>query len=53
MPEVLLVRIAPEQRHQIEQRVAKVLAKLGDRLTGHHTVIQETKVRIRPLHIRR
>jgi predicted nuclease of predicted toxin-antitoxin system len=53
VPGVLLVRIALEQRHQIGQRVAKVLAELGDRLIGHHTVIQETKVRIRPLHIRR
>jgi hypothetical protein len=50
---VLLVRIAPEQRHQTGQRVSKVLAELGDRLIGHYTVIQETKVRIRPLHIRR
>jgi predicted nuclease of predicted toxin-antitoxin system len=49
VPGVLLVRIVPEQRHQIGQRLAKVLAQLADRLIGHHTVTQEAKVRVRPL----
>jgi predicted nuclease of predicted toxin-antitoxin system len=53
VPGVLLVRIAPEQRHRTGQRVVKILSEFGDRLIGHHTVIQETKVRIRPLQIRR
>lgn len=49
VPGLLLVRIPPEQRHLTGPRVTMVLAKLGDRLTGHHTVVQATKVRIRPL----
>jgi predicted nuclease of predicted toxin-antitoxin system len=50
---VVLVRIASEKRHLVGPRVARALAKLGDRLVGSYTVIQETKIRIRPLRRRR
>lgn len=49
VPGLLLLRIPPEQRHLIGPRVAMVLDTLGDRLMGHHTVVQATKVRTRPL----
>jgi predicted nuclease of predicted toxin-antitoxin system len=51
VPGLVLVRIPPEQRHLVGPRVAMVLAEFGDRLAGHHTVVQATKVRIRPLRI--
>ena len=49
VPGLLLLRIPPEQRHLIGPRVAMVLDTLGDRLRDHHTVVQATRVRIRPL----
>ena len=41
----LLVDIAPEQRHRTGQRLARAVAGFGDRLIGHHTVIQAHRSR--------
>ncbi len=49
VPGVVLVRIPIEQRHSVGRRLASVLADLGNRLIGHHTVVQASKLRIRRL----
>lgn len=49
VPGVVLLHIPPEQRHTTAQRVAAVLDELGERLIGHHTVVQPARLRIRPL----
>jgi len=53
VPGVVLVRIPIEQRHVVGRRLASVLDDFGDRLIGHHTVVQAAKLRIRRLRLDR
>ena len=49
VPGIILLRIPLEKSHLAGGRVASVLSAYGARLSGHHTVIQENRLRIRPL----
>jgi predicted nuclease of predicted toxin-antitoxin system len=49
LPGLILIRIAPENRRRKPARVLALLAKQGDRVSGHYAVVDETRVRLRPI----
>jgi predicted nuclease of predicted toxin-antitoxin system len=49
VPGIVLLRIPPELRHRKWPRLAAAIAALGDRLTGHYTVVELDRIRIRAL----
>jgi predicted nuclease of predicted toxin-antitoxin system len=53
LPGVVLLRIAPSRRQVKAARLAAVLAHRAGRIAGSYTVVQEDKIRIRPLMTKR
>jgi predicted nuclease of predicted toxin-antitoxin system len=49
LPGLILIRIAPENRRRKPARVLALLAKQGERLAGSYAVLDETRVRVRPI----
>jgi uncharacterized protein (DUF433 family)/predicted nuclease of predicted toxin-antitoxin system len=53
LPGVVLLRIAPSRRQVKAARLEAVLARRAGRIAGSYTVVQEDKIRIRPLTTKR
>jgi predicted nuclease of predicted toxin-antitoxin system len=49
LPGLILIRIAPENRRRKPARVLALLAKQGERLSGNYAVLDEIRVRVRPI----
>jgi predicted nuclease of predicted toxin-antitoxin system len=49
LPGLILLRIAPENRRLKPARVLALIARQGKRLPGNYVVVDETRVRVRPI----
>ena len=49
VPGIVMLRIDPARQNLQWPRVQDAVAKLGERLFGHYTVIEESRLRSRPL----
>jgi predicted nuclease of predicted toxin-antitoxin system len=49
VPGLVLLRIAPERRAAKAERLQAAIEKFGEQLFGRHTVVEDTRLRSRPL----